>query len=71
VPGILDAEGFSRAVVGGHCLGANIAVEFAARHPGCISGLVLIEPLPRDPLIGAMRRMVRLNRTPPSITYVS
>jgi pimeloyl-ACP methyl ester carboxylesterase len=50
---------------------ANIAVEFAARHPGCISGLVLIEPLPRDPLISAMRRMVRLNRTPPSITYVS
>jgi hypothetical protein len=27
VPGILDAEGFSRAVVGGHCLGTNIAVE--------------------------------------------
>ena len=60
IAGILDAEGFSRAVVGGHCLGANIAVEFAARHPVCISGLVLIEPLPRDSLIGAMRRTVRL-----------
>jgi pimeloyl-ACP methyl ester carboxylesterase len=60
IAGILDAEGFSRAVVGGHCLGANIAVEFAARHPVCISGLVLIEPLPRDSLIGAMRRTARL-----------
>ena len=60
IAGILDAEGFSRAVVGGHCLGANIAVEFAARRPICISGLVLIEPLPRASLIGAMRRTVRL-----------
>ncbi len=60
IAGILNSEGFSRAVVGGHCLGAKIAVEFAARHPVCISGLVLIEPLPCDSLIGAMRRTARL-----------
>ena len=37
--GILDAEGYARAVVAGHCLGANIALEFGARHPGRASGL--------------------------------
>ncbi|MBI3029215.1 MAG: alpha/beta hydrolase [Candidatus Rokubacteria bacterium] len=57
---ILDAEGYPQAVVGGHCLGANIAVEFAARHPGKVSGLVLIEPMPREALTGPMRQIARL-----------
>ncbi len=57
---ILDAEGYSRAVVAGHCLGANIAVEFAARYPGKTSGLVLIEPMLREGLTGSMRRIARL-----------
>ncbi len=33
IAAILDAEGYSKAVVAGHCLGANIAIQFAARHP--------------------------------------
>lgn len=49
---ILDAEGAARAVVGGHCLGANLALEFAARHPRRVAGLVLIEPMPRQALTG-------------------
>ncbi len=57
---ILDAEGYSRAVVAGHCLGANIAVEFAARYPGKAAGLILIEPMPRDALAGRMRQVARL-----------
>jgi pimeloyl-ACP methyl ester carboxylesterase len=57
---ILDAEGYPRAVVAGHCLGANIAVEFAARYPGKTSGLVLIEPMLREGLTGQMRRITRL-----------
>jgi len=57
---ILDAEGYPRAVVGGHCLGANIAVEFAARHPGKASGLILIEPMLPQALTGHMRRIARL-----------
>ena len=28
---ILDAEGIARAVIGGHCLGANLALWFAPR----------------------------------------
>ena len=57
---ILAAEGYPRAVVAGHCLGANIAVEFAARYPRKLSGLVLIEPMPREALTGRMRQMARL-----------
>ena len=57
---ILDAEGYARAVVAGHCLGANIAVEFAARYPGRTSGLVLIEPMLREGLTGSMRQIARL-----------
>lgn len=56
IAGILSAEGFERGVVGGHCLGANIAVEFGARYPERTAGLVLIEPMPRDSLTGSMRR---------------
>ncbi len=56
IVGILAAEGFERGVVGGHCLGANIAVEFGARFPTRTAGLVLVEPMPRPALIGHMRR---------------
>jgi pimeloyl-ACP methyl ester carboxylesterase len=54
---LLEAAGCERAVIGGHCLGANIALQFAARHPGRTAGLVLIEPMPRECLAGAMRRL--------------
>jgi pimeloyl-ACP methyl ester carboxylesterase len=57
---LLDAEAFPKAVVIGHCLGANLALAFAARHPKRTAGLVLIEPLPPEALSGAMRRLRRL-----------
>jgi len=57
---ILAAEGYARAVVAGHCLGANIAIEFAARHPAQAAGLVLIEPMFRAGLTGHMRHIARL-----------
>lgn len=45
---ILDEEGIERAVIGGHCLGANLALHFARRYPARTAGLVLVEPmLPR------------------------
>lgn len=54
---LLDAEGCGRAVLGGHCLGANIALQFAARHPERTAGLVLIEPMPPQALAGSLRRV--------------
>lgn len=58
--GVLDAEGYPRAVVAGHCLGANIALEFTARQPGRASGLILIEPMLPQALIGSMRTLARM-----------
>ena len=57
---VLAAEGYARAVVAGHCLGANIAIEFAVRHAPTAAGLVLIEPMLRAALSGQMRRIARL-----------
>ena len=51
---LLDAEGASRAVVAGHCLGANIALNFAALYPQRAAGLVLIEPMPPRALTGKL-----------------
>ncbi len=57
---LLDAQGCERAVIGGHCLGANIALHFAARHPERTAGLVLIEPMPPRALSGGLRWVVPL-----------
>lgn len=68
---ILDAEGYPRAVLAGHCLGANLAVEFAVHHPGRASGLVLVEPMLREALTGGMRRIARLRPLfPPAVGLV-
>ncbi|MGQ0655118.1 MAG: alpha/beta fold hydrolase [Betaproteobacteria bacterium] len=51
---LLDAERAERAVMVGHCLGANIAARFAARYPDRTAGAILIEPMPRDALVGSL-----------------
>ncbi len=53
---ILDAEGYDQAVLVGHSLGAQVAVQFAARHPTRIRGVVLIDPVFSQALRGKMRR---------------
>lgn len=57
---LLRAEGAARAVLVGHCLGANLALRFAARHPELVAGLVLIEPMFRQCLSGRMRTVAAL-----------
>ncbi len=57
---LLDAESLSRAVIAGHCLGANLALRFAARFPARTAGLVLIEPMLPEALAGTMRSIRRL-----------
>lgn len=59
---IVSAEGYGQAVIAGHCLGANIATEFAVRRPGQTAGLILIEPVFRPALIGGMRRLARFRQ---------
>lgn len=60
VAAILDAERINRAVIGGHCLGANTALRFARRHPARTRALVLIEPLEPAALGGRLGRLRRL-----------
>lgn len=57
IAAILDRETVERAIVGGHCLGANIAALFATRHPSRTAGVVLIEPMLRAALTGSLRRL--------------
>ena len=57
---LLDAEGYARAVLVGHSLGAHVALEFAAVHPPRVAGLVLIDPALRPALRGKLRWLARL-----------
>ena len=57
---VLDAEGHGAAVLVGHSLGAHLALEFAARHPARVTGLVLIDPAFKPALHGRSRQLARL-----------
>lgn len=52
---VLDAEGGTPAVVVGHSLGAQVALQFARRHPARVRALVLIDPVFREALHGRWR----------------
>ncbi len=52
---MMDAEGLARAVIGGHCMGANLALRFAALRPERCLGLILIEPMLPQARVGRLR----------------
>jgi esterase len=55
---VLDAEGIVSAILVGHCLGANLGLHFAQRHPERTAGLVLVEPMFSEALQGWLRRSI-------------
>ena len=57
---MLDQEGFADCVIGGHCLGANLAVRFAQRWPERVRGLILVEPVVVEAMTGPLASLVRL-----------
>jgi esterase len=57
IAAILKQQGYARATLIGHCLGANIAATFAARYPNMTAGIVLVEPMLRNALTGALRTL--------------
>jgi len=57
---MLTAESIRHHVIGGHCLGANLALQHAARHPpGCL-GMILIEPMLPQARRGYLRILAKL-----------
>ena len=54
---ILAHEHYPKVFLVGNCLGANIALYFAARHPEKTAGLVLVEPILQPALAGKMKRL--------------
>jgi len=52
---VLDYEHYSRALLIGHSLGAQIAINFASRQPSRVIGLVLIDPILGKALVGHLR----------------
>ena len=59
---ILAAEAVPRAVFVGHCLGANVSLWFAHRHPEQVAGLVLVEPMFPEALKETLARVARWRR---------
>ncbi len=60
IAAILDAERHATAVLIGHCLGANIALHFAAHFPQRVQGMVLIEPMLPEALTGSLKAARKL-----------
>lgn len=59
IAALLQHERKSRAIVAGHCLGANIALNFATRYPDQCAGLILIEPIAPEAVTGILARLRR------------
>lgn len=57
IAAILDEEHHTQAVIVGHSLGAQVALQFAVQCPHRTSGIVLIDPLFRAALDGRSRWM--------------
>jgi pimeloyl-ACP methyl ester carboxylesterase len=57
---LLDHEGYARAVLIGHSLGAHVAVNFANRHRERVLGLALIDPVFAQGLRGSLLWLSRL-----------
>lgn len=52
---IIESLDFRQVVVGGHCMGANLAIRFGLAHPEYCNGLVLVEPMLAQARVGKMR----------------
>ncbi len=55
----LQAQNISQVVLVGHCLGANLATHFCAHYREMTKGVVLIEPIVRQALVGVLARAAK------------
>jgi esterase len=56
---LMDAEHIERVVLVGHCMGANLAMNFAHHYPERTKGLVLIEPMVPEALRGTLAHALK------------
>ena len=66
---MLDRHDCERAVIGGHCLGANLAMRLALDHPNRVQGLVLVEPMLPSALRGILRFVKPLRWALPALAW--
>ncbi|TVS13660.1 MAG: alpha/beta hydrolase [Wenzhouxiangella sp.] len=66
---LLDRIGCERAVVGGHCLGANLAMRLALNHPDRVRALVLVEPMLPAALRGGLRYLRPIRWALPALAW--
>ncbi len=59
IAAVLEKEKIGSAVVLGHSLGAQIAMQLALRHPQRISGLILMDPLVTEALMPAAKKQAK------------
>jgi pimeloyl-ACP methyl ester carboxylesterase len=62
IAAILDKEKYDRVVIGGHCLGANLAINFAESYPDKCNGIVLLEPLFSQSFTGVLKKIEKHKR---------
>jgi len=60
IASMLQHEKQERAIVLGHCLGANVALNFAARYPEMCAGLILVEPMMAEAVTGKLALLKRV-----------
>jgi len=56
---MLRHERIATCIVGGHCMGANLALRIAAARPDSLAGLVLVEPMVPEARAGFAARYAR------------
>ena len=57
---VMEAEGYDKAVIMGHSLGAQVSMHFHAAHPEGVAGIIMIDPIFPENLGGRLLKTKRL-----------
>ncbi len=68
---LFDDQGLKRVVLGGHCMGANLAMRMASQYPESVQGLALIEPMLPQARKGKMRVKTALRWLLPALAMAA
>ena len=57
---VMEAEGYDKAVILGHSLGAQVGMHFHAAYPEAVTGIIMIDPVFPENLSGRLLKIKRL-----------